>query len=84
MIIIPIDVTIIKADKSFQFIAFFKINSPGIDKVTVAVMKAKEVPSGIPLPVIASITGITLTELAYNGMPKTTAKGTAHQSFIAK
>lgn len=64
MIIIPVDVTIIKADNNFQFIAFLRIKSPGIDKVTVAVIKARDVPSGMPLPVIASTTGITLTELA--------------------
>lgn len=80
----PIDVTITKADSNFQFIAFLRINNPGMDSVTVAVIKASEVPKGTPLPVIASIIGITLTELAYSGIPRITANGTAHQSLLDK
>jgi len=60
----PNKVTTIKTDNSFQSIAFFRIKSPGMDKVTVAVMKAKAVPNSTPLLVIASTIGITLTELA--------------------
>jgi hypothetical protein len=36
------------------------------------------------LPARASITGITLTELAYIGMPKRTAKGTVHHDWPDK
>ena len=60
----PIKVIIIKVDNSFQSMALFKIKIPGIDNVTVAVIKASEVPNATPLPVKASTTGITLTELA--------------------
>lgn len=49
---------------SGHFMAFFRINASGIDRVTVAVMKANAVPRGIPLPINASTTGITDTELA--------------------
>src|SRR3989339_2162825 len=84
MIMMPTAVTAIKADNNFQFMAFLRIKSPGIDKVTVAVMKARAVQSATPLQVIASTTGITLTELAYKGAPIMTAKGTVHQVPRAK
>jgi len=53
-----------KATKSGQRITFFKISASGIESVTMAVMNAKAVPREAPFPIIASITGITLTELA--------------------
>lgn len=80
----PIKVTVIKADSNFQLMAFLSIKIPGIDKVTVAVIKASDVPRGTPLPVSASTTGIMLTELAYKGAPIMVAKGTAHQLFMAR
>lgn len=51
MIMMPIVVTMIKADSNFQFIAFFRIRIPGTDRVTVAVMNASDVPNGTPLPI---------------------------------
>ena len=50
--------------RSGHFISLFNINASGSDKVTVAVIKARAEPIGTPLPTNASITGITLTELA--------------------
>lgn len=67
---------------NFQLIAFFKINASGMENVTVAVMKANAVPSGTPLSIKASITGITLTEFAYRGMPRSVAAGTTHHAFM--
>ena len=64
MIIIPVRVIPKNKPKSCQPITFFKIKPSGTETVTMAVIKAKAVPKGTPLPTIASITGITLTELA--------------------
>ncbi len=64
MTMIPVKVTPKKSAKSCQRITFFKIMDSGIDTVTIAVIKAKAVPKGTPLPTKASITGMTLTELA--------------------
>lgn len=50
--------------KSCQPMTFFKIKPSGMETVTMAVINAKAVPKGTPLPTIASITGITLTEFA--------------------
>ena len=61
---IPVVVMLKNIVKSCQLIAFFRINASGIDKVTVAVIKARAVPRGIPFPTKASIMGITETELA--------------------
>jgi len=73
-----------KAESNFQSIAFFNINNPGIDNVTVAVINASAVPNGTPFPVNASTIGSTLTELAYRGKPKIVASGTPHQSAADK
>ena len=73
-----------KMANSCHFIAFLSINASGIDKVTVAVIKAKAVPRGIPLPTNASIIGIIETELAYKGTPMRVARGTDHQALIDK
>lgn len=67
---------------SCQRITFFRIIDSGMETVTMAVIKAKAVPRGTPLPTKASITGITLTELAYSGAPSRVAKGTAHQERL--
>lgn len=53
-----------KANNNCHFMAFLRIKASGKDNATVAVIKAKAVPSGIPLPIKASITGKTETELA--------------------
>lgn len=49
--------------------------------MTIAVIKDKAVPRRIPFLTNASIIGMTLTELAYNGAPNNVAKGIAHQLF---
>lgn len=64
IIIIPIEVTLKKANNNCQFIIFLRIKTLGIDKVTVAVIKAIAVPKGTPLFVRASTIGITLIEFA--------------------
>ena len=63
---------------------FFNIKISGIETVTMEVINAKAVPKGTPLPTNASITGITLTELAYNGAPSKVASGIAHQALVDK
>ena len=62
-----------------HFNNFLSISASGIESVTVAVIKASAVPIGTPFPTRASMMGITLTELAYNGIPSKTAVGTPHQ-----
>ena len=84
MIIIPVKVIPKKSAKSCHLITFFRIMDSGIDTVTIAVIKAKAVPKGTPLPTRASITGITLTEFAYKGEPSKVAIGTAYQDLAAK
>ena len=53
-----------KMASNCHFMAFLRIKASGIDKVTVAVIKANAVPKGIPLPTRASTIGMTETELA--------------------
>ena len=60
----PRVVTPKKVTNNCHFIAFLRINASGKDKATVAVIKARAVPTGIPLLIKASIIGKTETELA--------------------
>ena len=64
MMTIPTSVMPKNQAKSCHFMIFFKIIDSGTDTVTIAVIKASAVPSGTPLPTNASMTGMTLTELA--------------------
>jgi len=82
MMIIPIMVIPKNIPKSCHFITFLSIMPSGIETVTIAVINANAVPIGTPLPTNASITGITLTEFAYSGLPKRVASGTAHHSLV--
>jgi len=50
--------------KSCQRITLPKIITCGTDTVTIAVIKESAVPKGTPFKTKASITGMTLTELA--------------------
>jgi len=77
----PVVVIPKKIAKRGQRMTFLSIKASGIERVTIAVIKAKTVPKGAPLPTKASIIGRTLTELAYNGTPKRTAKGTVQNDF---
>lgn len=76
MVVIPKKIV-----KSFNEMAFFRINASGIDRVTVEVMNASPVPIGTPFDTSAWIMGITLIELAYRGTPTKTANGTDKNSF---
>ena len=64
MITTPVKVVPKNQAKSCHFITFFKIIDSGIETVTIAVINARAVPRGTPLPNNAYMTGITLTELA--------------------
>ena len=67
-----------------HLITLFKIKTSGIDKVTVAVIKANAVPNGTPFSTNASIIGITLTEFAYKGTPSNVARGTVQILLFVK
>ena len=75
MNIIPNTVTPKNVKRSGHFITFFNINASGSERVTVAVINARAEPSGTPFSTNASITGTTLTELAYRGIPRSVAIG---------
>ena len=62
-----------------HFITFLRSVASGKDNPTTAIIKAKAVPTGIPLATKTSITGTIPAALAYMGTANITERGTAYQ-----
>ena len=67
-----------------SFIAFLRMSASGIERVTVAVIKASAVPRDTPLSTRTSIMGISQTEFAYKGSLANVATGTVHHCLLDK
>lgn len=73
---IPINIA-----NNFGFNTFLSIIISGTDKAVTAIIKAKAVPTGIPLSIKTATRGMIPAALEYNGTPIKTAMGTAKGLF---